>query len=152
MTPFPSNLTLSRRRDKNRTVIHFSFPFIFISYYLVTISTHFKDYVLVSVYLSDIRKSSMGLHFVHTMLTDVGEQYNHDLIHMVIFYMIQTFSRAAQNPATQNNYAIKIHLQGASLVAQWLRVCLPVQGTRVRALVWGGTTCRGAAGPVGHNC
>jgi hypothetical protein len=25
-----------------------------------------------------------GLHFVHTMLTDMGEQYNHDLIHMVI--------------------------------------------------------------------
>ena len=25
---------------------------------------------------------------------------------------------------------------GASLVAQWLRICLPMQGTRVRALVW----------------
>ena len=25
---------------------------------------------------------------------------------------------------------------GASLVAQWLGVCLPVRGTRVRALVW----------------
>lgn len=36
------------------------------------------------------------------MLTDVGEQYNHDLIHMVIFYMIQTLSRAAQN-----NYTMK---------------------------------------------
>ena len=42
--------------------------------------------------------------------------------------------------------------QGASLVAQWLRVCLPVQGTRVRALVWGDPTCRGATGPVSHNC
>ena len=39
----------------------------------------------------------------------------------------------------------------ASLVAQWLRVHLPVQGTRVRALVWEDPTCRGAAGPVGHN-
>ena len=28
------------------------------------------------------------------------------------------------------------NVRGASLVAQWLRVCLPVQGTRVRALVW----------------
>ena len=35
----------------------------------------------------------------------------------------------------------------AFLVAQWLRVCLPVQGTRVRALVWEDPTCRGAAGP-----
>ena len=40
----------------------------------------------------------------------------------------------------------------ASLVAQWLRVCLLVQGTRVRALVWEDPTCHGAAGPVSHNC
>ena len=39
----------------------------------------------------------------------------------------------------------------ASLVAQWLRVCLPMQGTWVRALVWEDPTCRGAAGPVCHN-
>ena len=39
----------------------------------------------------------------------------------------------------------------ASLVAQWLGVCLPVQGTRVRALVWEDPTCRGAIGPVSHN-
>ena len=39
----------------------------------------------------------------------------------------------------------------ASLVAQWLRICLPMQGTRVRALVWEDPTCHGAAGPVGHN-
>ena len=38
----------------------------------------------------------------------------------------------------------------ASLVAQWLRVCLPMQGTRVRALVWEDPTCRGATGPGGH--
>ena len=40
---------------------------------------------------------------------------------------------------------------GASLVAQWLRTCLPMQGTLVRALVWEDPTCRGAAGPVSHN-
>ena len=39
----------------------------------------------------------------------------------------------------------------ASLVVQRLRVCLPMQGTRVRALVWEDPTCRGAAGPVSHN-
>ena len=39
----------------------------------------------------------------------------------------------------------------ASLVAQWLRVCLPMQGTRVRALVREDPTCRGATGPVSHN-
>ena len=39
----------------------------------------------------------------------------------------------------------------APLVAQWLRICLPMQGTRVRALVWEDPTCRGATGPVSHN-
>ena len=40
---------------------------------------------------------------------------------------------------------------GASLVAQWLRICLPMQGTWVRALVWEDATCHGANGPVSHN-
>ena len=40
---------------------------------------------------------------------------------------------------------------GASLVAQWLRICLLMQGTRVRALVWEDPTCRGATRPVSHN-
>ncbi|KAJ8782925.1 hypothetical protein J1605_009533 [Eschrichtius robustus] len=39
----------------------------------------------------------------------------------------------------------------ASLVAQWLGIHLPMQGTRVRALVWEDPTCRGATGPVRHN-
>ena len=39
----------------------------------------------------------------------------------------------------------------ASLVARWLRICLPMQGTRVRALVWEDPTCRGASGPVSHS-
>ena len=46
---------------------------------------------------------------------------------------------------------LKIGTFGASLVAQWLRICLPMQGTRVRALVWEDPTCRGAARPVSHN-
>ena len=41
---------------------------------------------------------------------------------------------------------------GASLVAQWLGICLPMQGTRIRALVWEDPTCHGATGPVSHNC
>ena len=42
-------------------------------------------------------------------------------------------------------------LEGVSLVAQWLRICLPMQGTQVRALVWEDPTCHGAAKPVHHN-
>ena len=39
----------------------------------------------------------------------------------------------------------------ASLVAQWLRIRLPMQGTRVWALVQEDPTCRGATKPVRHN-
>ena len=45
----------------------------------------------------------------------------------------------------------KMLLCGASLVAQWLRICLLMQGTRVRALVWEDPTCHGATRPVSHN-
>ena len=46
---------------------------------------------------------------------------------------------------------IKSFYWGASLVAQWLRACLLMQGTRVQALVWEDPTCRGATKPVSHN-
>ena len=52
---------------------------------------------------------------------------------------------------TQNDMYIKTVLVGASLVAQWLRICLLMQGTRVRALVWEDPTCRRATRPVSHN-
>ena len=40
-----------------------------------------------------------------------------------------------------------------SLVEQCLRICLPMQGTRVQALVWEDPTCCGATKPmVRHNC
>ena len=38
-----------------------------------------------------------------------------------------------------------------SLVAQWLRIRLPMQGTQVRALVQEDPTCRGTTKPVRHN-
>ena len=38
-----------------------------------------------------------------------------------------------------------------SLVVQWLRIRLPMQGTWVRALVWEDPTCRRATKPVHHN-
>ena len=40
---------------------------------------------------------------------------------------------------------------GTSLVAQWLRIHLSMQGTRVRALVRDDPTCPGATKPVRHN-
>lgn len=40
---------------------------------------------------------------------------------------------------------------GTSLVAQWMRICLPIQGTRVCSLVWEDPTCLGTTKPVVHN-
>ena len=40
---------------------------------------------------------------------------------------------------------------GTSLVAQWLRICLPMQGAWVQSLVLEDPTCHGATNPVCHN-
>ena len=45
----------------------------------------------------------------------------------------------------------KILMPGTSLVVQWLRIRLPMQGIWVRALVRGDPTCRRATKPVRHN-
>ena len=39
-----------------------------------------------------------------------------------------------------------------SLVAQWLRICLPMQVTQVWSLVWEDPTCCRETKPVRHNC
>ena len=61
--------------------------------------------------------------------------------------------RMVEFTATEQNKEkrMKRNEDRASLVAQWLRICLPMQGTWVRALVWEDPTCRGATGPVSHN-
>ena len=45
----------------------------------------------------------------------------------------------------------KIGVVGTSLVAQWLRIHLPMQRTRVRSLVQEDPTCHGATKPMRHN-
>ena len=59
--------------------------------------------------------------------------------------------RPNQEEIENINRPIKSTEIGASLVAQWLRICLLMQGTWVRVLVWEDATCRGAARPVSHN-
>ena len=38
-----------------------------------------------------------------------------------------------------------------SLVAQWIRICLPMRGTWIWFLVWGDSTWHGTTKPVHHN-
>ena len=49
------------------------------------------------------------------------------------------------------NFICSKNYHRASLVAQWLRICLPMQGTWVQALVREDPTCCGATKPVHHN-
>ena len=54
---------------------------------------------------------------------------------------------------TKNLYSLKFkrESEGTSLVAQWLRICLPMQGTRVQSLVREDPACCGATKSVCHN-
>ena len=54
-------------------------------------------------------------------------------------------------PKCNHDFPYKSEAEGTSLVAQWLRIHLPMQGTRDRALVREDPTCRGAAKPLSHN-
>ena len=47
--------------------------------------------------------------------------------------------------------ALKPKNVGTSLVAQWLRIRLSLQGTQVQSLVQEDPTCCGATKPVSHN-
>ena len=50
-----------------------------------------------------------------------------------------------------NEFGRRMDVHRASLVAQWLRIRLPMQGTWVWALVQEDATCRRATKPVHHN-
>ena len=56
-----------------------------------------------------------------------------------------------RHSTSQREMQIKTTMKGASLVVQWLRIRLPMQGTHVRSLVRDDPTCCGATKPVRHN-
>ena len=56
-----------------------------------------------------------------------------------------------ENAERKKKCASQGYYPEASLVAQWLRIHLPVQGTQVQALVQEDPTCRGATKPMHHN-
>ena len=102
----------------------------------------------------------------HQMAPDPGVQQNHflpwplqsqrwlrlpallipDLPHFTLWLLHSLITRVTNKFTLFKNTQV-----GASLVAQWLRICLPMQGTRVRALVWEDPTCRGATRPASHS-
>ena len=69
---------------------------------------------------------------------------------VMIVKMIQNLGNIMEKIQKKFNKDLEELKSRASLVAQWLRICLPMQGTRVRALDREDPTCRGATGPVSH--
>ena len=51
----------------------------------------------------------------------------------------------------KSNFCLLDNIIRTSLVVQWLKMCLPMQGTQVPSLVPEDPTCRGATKPVRHN-
>ena len=75
------------------------------------------------------------------------------LTHATTWINFEDIMLSEVSQSQKDKYSM-IHLKEvprASLVAQWLRIRLPMQGTRVQALVREDPTCRGATKPVRHN-
>ena len=60
------------------------------------------------------------------------------------YYAVKNFSPQVSVPFERT-------YMGTSLVAQWLRICLPMQGTWVQSLVQEDPTYHRAAKPARHN-
>ena len=71
----------------------------------------------------------------------------------VLPLLLPPFSpRRHQRPISQINNSLQQKSDtGTSLVVQWLRICLPVQGTWVWSLVWEDPTCNEASKFAHHN-
>ena len=59
------------------------------------------------------------------------------LLEDLVLSKLQIYFLSASSQSKQTNSS------GTSLMAQWLRTCLPMQGTQVRALVREDPTCHG---------
>ena len=64
---------------------------------------------------------------------------------------LEQFRGLGKGPEERISVQVKERDGGTSLVAQWLRIWLPMQGTGVRSLVQEDPTCRGATKPKHHN-
>ena len=65
--------------------------------------------------------------------------------------MQQETDKAQFKTTPESGKTLKNLMSRTSLVAQWLRILLPMQGIAVRALVREDPTCRGATKPMHHN-
>ena len=98
-------------------------------------------YIYIFFYVISKCKHSVFTAFLQYFEHSTVCSFTHSPIHLFKQHLLSTYYSFP---------AIKSHVR-ASLVAQWLRIRLPMQGTRVQALVWEDPTCRGATKPMHHN-
>ena len=89
-------------------------------------------------------RSPLRLSFRHHLL-------NQQVLGFSILYPRKMINLSPQHWSTFKAFYLKQLLLGTSLVAQWLRIHLPMQGTQVWALVREDPPCCGATKPVRHN-
>ena len=72
----------------------------------------------------------------------------------ILEWVAYPFSRGTSQPRNQTRVSClenRFFASWATQVAQWMRICLPVQGTWVQSLVQEDSTCPRATKPVHHN-
>ena len=88
----------------------------------------------------------------YTILTNWKKTYDHLNKWRKNFWQNSTSIYDKNSPERGHRGTLHQHNKGqAYLVAHCLRICLPMQGTRVWALLREGPTCRGATKPMHHN-
>ena len=104
---------------------------------------------------------------IYTMEYYSAIKRNETELFVVRWMELESIIQSEVSQKEKNKYSMLTHIYGilkkkkkgyeeprgswASLVAQWLRVCLPIQGIWVRALVREDPTCCRATKPMCHN-
>ena len=77
--------------------------------------------------------------------------WENSLITVMVWLLVSEWVYSSNHFWGKEDSCSKKEQLRASLVVQWLRIRLPMPGTRVRALVREDPTCRGATKPVRHS-
>ena len=92
-----------------------------------------EDITIINIYAPNIGTPQ----YIRKLLTAIKEEINSNTEIVGDFNTSPTpMDRSSKQKINKETQAL-----GAFLVVQWLRICLPMQGTRVRALVWEDPTC-----------
>ncbi|XP_068390777.1 histone H2B type 3-B isoform X2 [Eschrichtius robustus] len=97
--------------------------------------------------------SSKAMGIMNSFVNDIFERIASEASRLAHYNKRSTITSREVQTAVRLLLPVVIQKlnSGASLLAQWLGIRLPVPGTRVRTLVQEDPTCRGATQPVHHN-